>query len=208
MAEPKSADIDMDPELQGGVRHRPPMPQEDPPPYPAEHSLPTADEVRNNAAISGLLPAKNRRLFFLVMVSVIALVAIVGFSAGIAVSNRNAANPSTAYSSTNGGDGVSPADDNAVAQVDRMPEVQEFLGFVSNPADLQTFGTPQYQAALWIANKDGIQMEIPASKNYDASFPFVQRYVLALFYYAMDGDNWTYKQTYPYYLNGKLQVCE
>ena len=52
---------------------------------------------------------------------------------------------------------------------------------------LNVQGSPQYNAAMWISDKD--------ERNLDLSDGgFEQRYIMALFYYAMDGNNWNQKQ--------------
>jgi hypothetical protein len=61
-------------------------------------------------------------------------------------------------------------------------------GGISTRQDLTRTSTPQYQAALWISDNDPEQLEVP---NDDLDFSrFVQRYVLALLYYAWEGSNW------------------
>jgi hypothetical protein len=45
---------------------------------------------------------------------------------------------------------------------------------------------PQHRAALWIADYDPLQLAIPETGNYD----FEQRYILATFYYALNGPSW------------------
>ena len=52
-------------------------------------------------------------------------------------------------------------------------------------------GTPQYHAAMWMADKDPIPNLSTGSTGLDLDDPqFEQRYIMALFYFAMDGPNW------------------
>ena len=52
-------------------------------------------------------------------------------------------------------------------------------------------GTPQYFAAMWMADDDPIPNLSTGSTGLELDDPrFEQRYIMALFYYAMDGPNW------------------
>lgn len=75
----------------------------------------------------------------------------------------------------------------------KFMEIVEFLTPLSGNA-LKIQGSPQYKAAMWMESGDmmpnsrggtGLSIEDPG---------FTQRYIMALFYYAMDGDNWVQKQ--------------
>jgi len=60
---------------------------------------------------------------------------------------------------------------------------------ISSKLQLQDARSPQYQAARWIATEDSLGLEIPT--NLDGNpYEFVQRYVLATFYYALSGSDW------------------
>lgn len=48
---------------------------------------------------------------------------------------------------------------------------------------LMEVGSPQFKAARWIAEEDPMQLHINDSS-------FEQRYVMAVLYYSLDGDNW------------------
>lgn len=65
----------------------------------------------------------------------------------------------------------------------RFMEIVEKLEPLSGDA-LKVQGSPQYKAAMWMA--DGDMMRLPLDNA-----GFEQRYIMALFYYAMDGPNWT-----------------
>jgi hypothetical protein len=71
---------------------------------------------------------------------------------------------------------------------------------ISDEEKLNTPGTPQYEAALWIADHDTYQMDIP-DKPEDR---FLERYVLALFYHATGGSRWRYN---PNFMTG-ADVCD
>jgi hypothetical protein len=61
---------------------------------------------------------------------------------------------------------------------------------ISDEDKLNTPGTPQYEAALWIADHDAYRMKIP-----DGDSPhnrFVERYALAVFFHSTGGPRWRY----------------
>ena len=60
---------------------------------------------------------------------------------------------------------------------------------ISSRRDLETEGTPQFLATEWIAHGDKLRLAIPDTNAVAESFK--QRYVLAVFYYALGGPNWT-----------------
>jgi hypothetical protein len=71
---------------------------------------------------------------------------------------------------------------------------------ITKEVELTTPGTPQNRAALWIANEDALQLDIPRAisdilvplVDRTSPYPFVQRYALAVFYYSTKGDEaWT-----------------
>jgi hypothetical protein len=64
-------------------------------------------------------------------------------------------------------------------------EVVEKLNPLSGER-LNDVGSPQFRAAKWIADEDPMRMDLD-----DPGFE--QRYVMAAFYYAMDGPNWSTK---------------
>jgi hypothetical protein len=149
----------------------PPMPMAPPPLYPLsnDHSLPTPEEAVNMAAFRGL-PPQHKRKVFLVLGSVLALTLIVGVSTGMATSKQV------------GSSEVSPEE--------RLASTKSFLASFSSKSDINSKGSPQNLAAEWIAVTDTRQVGIPASTSYDDSYEFVQRYVLAVLYYATQGDSW------------------
>jgi hypothetical protein len=159
---------------------RPPMPMAPPPLYPLsnDHSLPTPEEAVNLAAFRGLPPSQKRRVFLWVG-AFLGLTLLIGFSTGIAVSNKNKENASSSSSSS-----LSPEQ--------RLAETKKFLisASVSSRTALDTDGSPQFLAAQWIAVDDQRQVDIPTSTTYEDSYAFVQRYALAVLYYTTDGSNW------------------
>lgn len=82
----------------------------------------------------------------------------------------------------------------------RLQDFMDYLAAqnISDAKALQKQGTPQYQAAEWIAKYDALQYDIPALGNtnntntYPRPFRIVQRYILAVLYYATNSKGWTH----------------
>jgi hypothetical protein len=70
---------------------------------------------------------------------------------------------------------------------DRLEATYEFLkeNKISSEEDLSDVNSSQYKAAKWIANEDEEYIDIPVDP-----FRFIQRYVAAVLYFAMGGENW------------------
>jgi hypothetical protein len=49
---------------------------------------------------------------------------------------------------------------------------------------------PQYQAISWMADIDTFAYSIPESSKVDGYFDFIQRYALAVLFYATNGEKW------------------
>jgi hypothetical protein len=166
---------------------------------PLEHSLPNVEEIRTEAAItSGGSSAKSRSKMFLGAVCVLALVAIIGISSAIGSSGGGSSSSSSALG------GSQPTLDQPTSDTAGYPgfpintknsrhqKVQNFLAFFSEREDLEKAGTPQFFASKWIADEDLRALEIPESTNYNDSFKFAQRYILAVFYFATGGQDWKF----------------
>jgi hypothetical protein len=81
---------------------------------------------------------------------------------------------------------------------------------ISDRAQLGTAGSPQFQASLWMADVDALQYNVPSSardgnevkglqqqqndggeEEGEEEEQFLQRYVLAVLYFALQGPTWT-----------------
>jgi hypothetical protein len=72
----------------------------------------------------------------------------------------------------------------------RTNEVEDFL-FANNVSSLpllREVGSAQHRATAFVADGDTLQMPLTT----ETARRFVERYVLALFYYQFDGPQWTY----------------
>jgi hypothetical protein len=163
---------------------------------PLEHSLPNVEEIRTEAAInSGGSSAKtSRRKLFLIAVCVLALTAIIGISSAISTSGGSSKSSSSSALGGSGTGSNNSADPSNFSNTknSRHQDVQNFLAFFSEREDLEKAGSPQFFASKWIADEDLLALEIPASTDYNESFKFAQRYILAVFYYATGGLDWKF----------------
>lgn len=64
----------------------------------------------------------------------------------------------------------------------RFMEITDKMYFLSGEK-LYEQGTPQYLSAMWMADGDPLRLDPDDAR-------FAQRYIMALFYYAMDGERW------------------
>jgi hypothetical protein len=140
------------------------------------HSLPSADEVKNLQDFVEGEKKKSRgfdfdfglsrkQLYILGGLAGILFFVIIAMSAAIAQNNASAKGSS------------------------RERAVVSFLS--DNFADrtaLEAANSPQQRAARWIADEDPLNMPLPASNDYEDAYKFVQRYALAVLYYAWAGE--------------------
>lgn len=156
-------------------------------------SLPDVEELKTDNATSRKRFSKKVKLIGIA--TVVALVLIIGLSAGLSGKKSN--------SSSSNSNAAAPADDVSMdseeveSTIGAVVRYEEALHFIENlqlstPAQLADATTPQHMALSWIANKDKMKMDIPNGVTAPNSHEFVQRYILAVMYYALDGSNWVF----------------
>lgn len=74
----------------------------------------------------------------------------------------------------------------------RFQEVKQLMQSISGGPVFDDHTSPHYQAAMWLAKDDPAQLDFEIS-NFTTA---MQRYVLALLYYATNGANW--KDSYQF----------
>eukprot|EP00339_Tiarina_fusa_P021881 CAMPEP_0117073508 /NCGR_PEP_ID=MMETSP0472-20121206/51766_1 /TAXON_ID=693140 ORGANISM="Tiarina fusus, Strain LIS" /NCGR_SAMPLE_ID=MMETSP0472 /ASSEMBLY_ACC=CAM_ASM_000603 /LENGTH=681 /DNA_ID=CAMNT_0004798103 /DNA_START=62 /DNA_END=2108 /DNA_ORIENTATION=- len=75
---------------------------------------------------------------------------------------------------------------------------------ISSEDKLRTPGTPQYEAALWIADHDAYRMKIPNGNSLDDQL--LERYALAVFFHSTGGpEQWRYVAVDTYL---RLEWCD
>lgn len=156
-----------------------------------ESSLPSAEEVRFNRLLSGynnVHSGKRKRIALFSAIACIAIAAIITLSILIAQSN-NSSPSSIVGPQSNAPFDFGDEDDSKVVE-SRLSEVQRLLAKngISTLSTLEDQGKPQYHAAKWIADHDAMKLALP-TLNADSQ-TFVERYVMAVFYFALRGSNW------------------
>ena len=73
----------------------------------------------------------------------------------------------------------------------RLEKTYDFITkyLMTNPEELNIPSSPQYMAATWIAQLDGLVLEVPASMQDPNAKFFVQRFALATLYYSTNGNS-------------------
>lgn len=153
--------------------------------------LPSLEEVKTEkevserslggAAETGSRRRRLRRLVY-ILVPLVLVALIIGLAVGL--TNRNN-NSSTTHDSLQSG-GTSNNSPNASPVTDRLTTTIQFLqeSGISDPNSFQDQKSPQYQAALWMANYDPLHLSL---SNQGA---FLQRYVVVVLYYALNFETW------------------
>lgn len=179
-----------------------------------DHSLPNAEDLKieNSASLSSsrffhedffnakatnqdqtLCSSSRRRAKILLGLGIGSIVMMIIVSIVLATdrhsSYRNSTTPNNSdnYPSYNNVNNSNSVDLDA-----KRKSIIEFLSVkISYVDDMETQGTPQYNAIEWLINDDYYGSDIPSDPNdYKLSYQFCQRYILAVVYYALDGPNW------------------
>jgi hypothetical protein len=145
------------------------------------HSLPSVEEVKvgssptaGSSSISRFLGGGSKqRKFILIGGLVVLLVVVIGVAVGVSNNNKSSSS-------------------NLSASGDREQAAFGFLSLVSSRDDIANEDSPQNLAAHWIATEDELQVPVPSSLRDANAYKFVQRYALAVLYYALSGDDWEF----------------
>lgn len=158
------------------------------------HSLPNLEEARTDGAFHqggayNRYSGRSKRIAAFGCLAVLLVALVTGFSVGFAKNKRENEQASLEEGGDDDGNGD---DDEGDDDMPRLQAVQEFLmGTISTETQLKDTKSAQYKAAAWMADEDTARLDIPDdSTDVDSSFGFVQRYVMAVFYYSLNGDKW------------------
>lgn len=135
--------------------------------------LPSVEEARINSS-RGLDEAQIRTRRKRLVLGLVGLVLVLALAIGLSVGLP------------------SSVDHESVPSEERLESVMNFLvnQGVSDRSDLETPGTPQQLAATFIAKSDADAYPVPTLLSSRDGIPFVQRYVLAVFFHALGGNDW------------------
>ena len=135
--------------------------------------------------------SKKKKKEYMIIGAIVAVIIILSVSIGVSVGEKKS---SSGYSPTDpyGGDfgEYTNAPTNPPTHMFDSQTLQ-VVDFVTNKgwsdaAEARKQSSPQFRAANWIADYDPLNLDV------DDTLDFRQRYALAVFYYALDGDNWMY----------------
>ena len=189
---------------------------------PDASQLPSVEEVRTNQSLApDANETKRRRKKCYLYSAILLTLALIGLIIGVAVSKSKTRSGGSAQSvappapvpspTASAPSPTRPAPTAAPEMTDaeREKAARAFLMTtgVSVEDDMRTSGTPQHKALKWISREDTLRVPIPSNPEdlgTTKARKFVQRYALATFYYATEGDSWFYPFSF---LSGKDE-CE
>jgi hypothetical protein len=155
----------------------------------AAASLPAAEEVRSSLTTRAHdSKRKNRYIWIAVITTAIMVIFIASLSGRDKGNKSKSALPGF------------PDPEKAVQEAKKRPRpsLESVIAYltrenVSNPSLFQNKSSLQYMAARFMAETDGANLPIPTidSRKLDEGYYFVFRYVMIVFYYAMQGNDWT-----------------
>lgn len=158
--------------------------------------LPDVDEIK--AAITGDT-SWGCIHYLAIFVGLVVLTVIIVVPTILSQNKNNVSTTSSAQGQSPGQPASptrSPVPAPTVPPLVRQDRIIKYLADVgiSTETQLTTIGTPQNRAVEWLAFDDGLNMEVPDNgKKYTR---FVERYVLAVFFYSTNGPSWTYSMKF------------
>ena len=191
---------------------------------PDASQLPSVEEVRMSQSLApDPNETKRRRKKCAIYGAVLIAVVLIATIIGVSVSKSKSRSGGSTSSVQNTGSGPSttstppapspsqPAPTAApeMTNAEREKAARAYLMTtgVSLEDDLADSSSPQHKALKWISKEDTLRVPIPSNPEdlgTSKARKFVQRYALATFYYATEGDNWFYPFSF---LSGKDE-CE
>ena len=131
------------------------------------------DDLQNEDPGVSEKPGGRRRKWILIGLAILVVAVAAGIGGALASSG-----------SSNELQGSSPTAAPTIIESPLFKNLKEIIGGnISTIEDLNTPGTPQYDALLWIADQDTVS-------TINDMTTLTQRYILVVFYYALSGDNW------------------
>lgn len=151
--------------------------------YNIHDQLPSVEEVKASQSYLNsahfVQKAHRNKLYLMIAAAAFAAMALsVGITIGI-------------FKSSNKEQPIVQIDMNA-EMGDRVESIVQFLfeSGISSLPDMRTQSSPQYRAILFMAAGDGFHSNMKDGNLIERA-RFVERYILALLYYQMGGDQWT-----------------
>lgn len=128
-------------------------------------SLPTAEEIRHDAAKQGKVPTTRNRWLKLILAVTVCLAILFGVAIGVSGRKNNETQPAT--------------------YEENVEYLQE--NSVSSAAAFLYPDSPSVRAAQWLTDQN-----LPLPQDESAAYKHIVRYVMALNYYALGGASWNF----------------
>jgi hypothetical protein len=148
-----------------------------------QHSLPNPEQLKvDNPTYQNPKSYRGRWFLFILVLLVSAIVAL---SVGLTADNRN-------------GSSTGPSSDltgSPFSGKGRKLDIEKYLlkHKVSTEGDFEDPTSPQSHALNFMAINDKKSMQVPSGDlQTNEGYKFITRYIMALFYYAMNGSRWNY----------------
>eukprot|EP00563_Minutocellus_polymorphus_P004870 CAMPEP_0181043878 /NCGR_PEP_ID=MMETSP1070-20121207/12951_1 /TAXON_ID=265543 /ORGANISM="Minutocellus polymorphus, Strain NH13" /LENGTH=647 /DNA_ID=CAMNT_0023122253 /DNA_START=44 /DNA_END=1987 /DNA_ORIENTATION=+ len=191
---------------------------------PDASQLPSVEEVRTNQSLAPDANETKRRrkkcrVWSAIFLAAVLVALIIGISVAVSKSKsrsggtaQSAAPPAPVPSPTASAPAPTqpaPTPVPEMTDAEREKAARAFLMTtgVSLEDDMTLSGSPQHKALKWISKEDTRRVPIPSNPEdlgTTKARKFVQRYALATFYYATEGDSWFY----PFSFLSDKDECE
>jgi hypothetical protein len=169
----------------------------------ASASFPSPEEIR----ASNTHPRRSMnksRLVWCVALALVLIALVVGLSVGLSTSGSSS--EKSANSQGNPTTETPPGPRATFEDIVSWVEKEN----ISTQSALLTQGTPQNMAAQWLAHLDSAALPIPTVSvgDVDSSYGYLYmtRYVMAVIFYQMNGDNWPPSENYMNFMTGR-DIC-
>lgn len=164
--------------------------------FDVPHSLPTPEELHTEHPTSHHHGRTSKKFLGLLTLATFAVTSLIGLS--VAIAARKSSNNVDAPSSSSHRDKTPGFGDESFGRhpdqdvTQRFQDITKFLNkfsFIDSKV-IANSESPQHAAVRWMANEDPAQLEVPVLTDYDVAMEFMQRYILATFFYSTNGHMW------------------
>jgi hypothetical protein len=160
-------------------------------------SVPSPEEVRNSQTEhhDSKTSGGSSRLLKLLIAAVVIAAVVVGVVMGVNSGGDINDQPSPSVQGDSNPQGSNPQGSIPQGSITRKSSAEEVIAVMANSdvsdlTVLQTAGTPQNRAAIWLAETDGANLAVPTDFGADGLelYKYTTRYVMVVLYYSTGGD--------------------
>jgi hypothetical protein len=150
----------------------------------AAASLPSPEEYRMDRGGSQHASHRDCFLWTVIIATLCVMSLVVGLAVGLTARNNRDDSASAAA--------MSPQSTSTAARQATVQQVTDYLT-AQGVSGLGSSKTHQHKAAVWMAQSDPGNLPIPSGgMDSETGYTYVERYVMALNYWALDGPNWKF----------------